>query len=225
MPESLEKKLGYSFNNKKLLEQALTHSSFSNEQGSSNNYERMEFLGDAVLELVVSELLFTKYLDMSEGDLTKKRASMVCEESLAIIAKRLEIGKYLHLGNGEEATGGRDRNSILADALEAIFGGIYIDGGMDLAKKTIHSLMDDSAMKNSEKFIKSDYKTQLQELIQEYSTDPIIYELINESGPDHAKTFETRVLHKDEVLGAGIGKSKKESEQNAALSAIKKMKK
>lgn len=217
--------LNYKFKDKNLLEIALTHSSFAHEsktEGIKNN-ERLEFLGDAVLELVISSFIFKNFQELPEGELTKLRASVVCEGMLSKKSRLLKIGDYLKLGKGEENTGGRDRDSILADAFEAIIGAIYIDGGIFEAQKFIigHMKKDIFDMRNNFKI--NDCKTYLQEFIQKTSKSPIEYETVSESGPAHDKNFIIQVIHENKILGKGEGKSKKEAEQNAAYNAILKI--
>lgn len=222
--DELEEKIHYRYRNKKLLRQAMTHTSFANEQKMNkfSSYERVEFLGDAVLEMVSSEYFYNKYPEISEGNLTKKRASAVCEQSLAITARELELGKYLLLGKGEECTGGRDRDSIIADAVEAIIGSIYLDGGMKKAKEFImHFVLND--LEKKELFY--DAKSVLQETVQVERLGALEYKLIAESGPAHEKLFQTEVLLNGEVMGYGEGPSKKISEQHAAYEAILKLRK
>lgn len=219
--------IGYNFKNGDLLKTALTHTSFSHEKKNNiENNERLEFLGDAVLELVISKHLFTKFKDLSEGSLTKLRASIVCESSLAKVAREINIGDNIMLGNGEENTGGRERDSILSDAFEAIIGAIYIDSGDILeAQNFIISKMDDIIKEKRETFEMNDCKTYLQEIIQKHSIEPIKYEIVNEEGPAHNKIFTVRIMHNNKELGRGRGKSKKDAEQDAAFKAIKLFKK
>jgi ribonuclease-3 len=223
--EEFEKRIGYSFSDKNTLKLAFTHSSYSNEhkKGIHENNERLEFLGDAVLDMVVSEYMYRIFPDMPEGELTKLRAGVVCEESLAHLARCLEIGKYLLLGKGEEATGGRNRNSILADAFEAIIGAVCIDGGKDAAEKYILSFMKAEIQQAKNHYHTLDCKTHLQEVIQKNSKMPLSYRIIDEMGPDHNKLFVAEVCHGDTVLGKGKGRSKKEAEQCAANDALKHM--
>ena len=211
--------IGYKFKNKKWIMEALTHSSYSNENKKKNltNNERLEFLGDAILDLIISEYLFNLYPDLPEGELTKLRASIVCELSLSTVANKYNFGKYLFLGKGEELTGGRERPSILADAFEAILSAVYIDGKMESAVDFIKRILIPS-IKNNQAF--RDYKTMLQEEIQKSSHEPIEYSIISESGPDHDKEFFVEVKHSNVTLGKGKGKSKKEAEQNAAYNAL-----
>ncbi len=215
----LEERIGYRFHNIELLRQAITHSSFTNEQriNKFRHYERLEFLGDAVLELVSSDFLFQRHPNMQEGELTKLRASMVCEPSLAFCAKDLELGNFMLLGRGEESTGGRYRESITSDAMEAVIGAIYLDGGMEPAKEFIHRFIL-SDLEDKQLFY--DSKSNLQELIQGKLKKDFRYELLEESGPEHDKTFEVEVLMEDESLGKGCGRTKKAAEQQAAYHAL-----
>lgn len=220
--KKFEVKINYKYNDIKLLRNALTHSSYANEKrlNKLDNNERLEFLGDAVLELVTSEYLFKKNRKMPEGDLTKLRARLVCEQTLAQCAKDIQLGDYLLLGKGEAATGGRERLSILSDALEAIIGSIYLDGGFTNAKEFIskYILADVS---NKELFF--DSKTILQEIVQSEYKGQLTYELIKEEGPDHNKQFTVVALVHDKELGIGVGKTKKAAEQEAAYQSILKM--
>ena len=221
-----EKIIEYNFNDKHILSLALTHSSYANEHklGKFEYNERLEFLGDAVLEFLVSRYIFEKYPELPEGELTKLRASVVCEGSLAKKAVDIHLGDFLYLGKGEELTGGRTRESILADAFEAVIGAVVIDGGIENAEKYVMGLMTDviSSVRNS--FMLMDYKTRLQEEIQKSSKEPVAYAIVKESGPDHGKLFEAEVSHSGSVLGSGTGKSKKEAEQAAAKNALGKIK-
>ena len=219
----LEKKIGYRFQEFSLLEHAMRHSSFCNEQKMDKlqNNERMEFLGDAVLELVTSEFLYTKYPKMPEGEATRKRASMVCEQTLALCAKELELGSYLFLGKGEELTGGRERASVTSDALEALIGAIYLDGGFTNAKEFIEKFVLNGI---EEKQLFFDSKTIFQEMMQSVTNEAIHYELIGQEGPDHCKTFSVELFVGERSAGKGTGKSKKAAEQAAAYDAIKKIK-
>lgn len=218
----LEQRIGYQFRDKALLKQALTHSSFTNEQkiNKAKNYERLEFLGDAVLELVSSEFLFMKQPDVPEGELTKQRASIVCEPSLAFCARDLELGKFILLGKGEESTGGRNRDSITSDAMEAVIGAIYLDGGMKPAKAFIYRFIL-SDLEDKQLFY--DSKSNLQELIQGKLKRGLEYELLEESGPEHNKTFRVAVRMDEDVLGEGQGRTKKAAEQQAAYRALLKL--
>lgn len=217
--ELLEERIGYRFQNIALLKQAITHSSFTNEQkiNKMKDYERLEFLGDAVLELVSSEFLFREYEDRREGELTKMRASMVCEPSLAFCARDLELGEFLLLGKGEENTGGRKRDSITSDAMEAVIGAIYLDGGMERAKEFIYRFILSDL---EEKQLFYDSKTNLQELIQGKMKKEFHYELLEETGPEHDKVFFVEVVMEDETIGKGQGRTKKAAEQEAAYEAL-----
>lgn len=217
--KDLEVKIGYHFHNKQLLKQAMIHSSYANEKHipKFECNERLEFLGDAVLELVSSEFLFYEHSRMPEGELTKTRASMVCEPALAFCARELELGEYLLLGKGEDATGGRKRESITSDALEALIGAIYIDGGFASAKEFIHRFVLND-LENRKLFF--DSKTILQETVQAHFKDSIRYELIAEEGPDHDKLFRVAVFIGKERWGCGAGRTKKAAEQEAAYQSI-----
>ena len=183
--------------------------------------ERLEFLGDSVLDLVVSEFLYRKHNNLSEGDLSKLRASIVCEAFLLKASKQINLGNFILLGKGEEMTGGRERASILADAFEAVIGAIYIDGGLDSAKEFINNFII-SFMESLSGTIIEDYKTHLQEIIQKDSKKPLTYRVVSEEGPDHNKHFEVEVRHDGKVLGVGSGRTKKEAEQKAAFAALDK---
>ena len=221
--KELEKKISYSFSDEGLLKHAMTHSSYVNEKRlkKTDCNERLEFLGDAVLELVSSEYLFFENPKMPEGELTKLRASMVCEKALAFCARDLDLGDFLLLGKGEDATGGRKRDSITSDALEALIGAIYLDGGFANAKEFIlnHVLND---LEGKRLFY--DSNTILQELVQGNSEKRICYELVGEVGPDHNKSFQVEVRIGDTTYGQGIGRTKKAAEQEAAYQAILKLK-
>lgn len=220
--EELEKKIGYHFNNRNLLKQALTHSSYANERKiyKCEDYERLEFLGDAVLEMVTSDFLFKEHPDMPEGKLTQTRASMVCEQSLAICARDLELGKFLYLGKGEEMTGGRERDSIIADVCEALIGAIYIDSGFEKAKEHIHRFVL-SDLENKQLFL--DSKTILQEIVQKRAEEAE-YRLVKESGPEHDKVFEIELWIGDKKISEGSGRTKKAAEQVAAHEAVRILK-
>lgn len=222
----LEKVIGYGFKNINILHEAVTHSSFANENRNHHmkDNERLEFLGDAILDLIISEYLFKKHPEMPEGDLSKIRASIVCEGSLAKVAKELQLGDYILLGKGEEITGGRQRASILADMFEAITGAIFVDGEFDDVRQFITRTLVHSVDHLSIEDLYTDYKTLLQENIQKESTQPLRYEVVEEKGPDHDKDFYVEVYHGSQCLGRGVGKSKKEAEQNAAQIAIKNLK-
>jgi ribonuclease-3 len=217
-----QKIINYKFNNSKLLNQALIHSSYANEHNMSKeeNNERLEFLGDAVLEIITSNYLFNKYPAMLEGELTKFRASIVCEPTLANFSKEIELGKYIFLGKGEENSGGRHRDSVLSDAVEALIGAIFIDGGISEATKFVEkTLLYD--VEKRKLFV--DSKTHLQELIQKTSDEPVEYVVVKEKGPDHNKEFIIEVKHRGTTIGSGSGRSKKSAEQEAAFDAINKL--
>ncbi len=218
-----EQIIKYSFQNRNYLRQALIHSSFSNEKRMDKlaNNERLEFLGDAVLELVTSEFIFKQNESMFEGEMTKLRASLVCEQTLALCAREINLGDFILLGKGEAATGGRERDSILSDALEALIGAIYLDGGFTNAKEFISNYIL-SDIDNKKLFF--DSKTILQEIIQGKYTESLHYELISEEGPDHNKKFTVIAFIGDEELAAGVGRTKKAAEQEAAYKSILKLK-
>lgn len=220
-----EEKIKYSFKNKETLMLAFTHSSYANEHklGKFDYNERLEFLGDAALDLVISKFIYEKFPNMPEGELTKLRASVVCEGSLAKKAREIGLGNFLQLGKGEEITGGRNRESVLADAFEAVIGAICIDGGMEDVEKYVLSLMTSVVEEQKNEYKNIDYKTHLQEIIQKTSRIPVSYCITGERGPDHGKEFIVEVHHNGNILGTGIGKSKKEAEQSAAGAAIKHM--
>lgn len=221
----LEEKISIKFSDISILNQAFVHPSLANEKEKfhQENNQRLEFLGDAVLELAISEYLYRNYDFLTEGQMTKVRAFAVCESSLANIARQLALNEYLILSKGEENTGGREKASILADTFEALIGAIYIDKGYKIAY--------DFIIKNLEEIIKKavngkcgfDYKTDLQELLQKFGDEKIIYNVISESGPDHDKLFQVEVVWKDKILGKGGGKSKKQAEQMAAKAALDKI--
>lgn len=215
----LEGKIGYCFQDQELLKHALRHSSYVNEKHMKKHEcnERLEFLGDAVLEVVSSEFLFFEHQTMPEGELTKKRASMVCEPALAFCARDIDLGEYLLLGKGEEATGGRKRDSVTSDAMEALIGAIYLDGGFASAKEFIHRFILND-LENKKLFF--DSKTILQEIVQAEMEEEIFYKLLKEEGPDHNKTFYSAVLIGEDVYGKGSGRTKKAAEQQAAYHAI-----
>ncbi len=218
-----EKVIGYRYKNKKLVKEALTHSSYVNEGRNKNkNNQRLEFLGDSVLSIVVSEHLFTHYTHLPEGELTKLRASLVCEKSLHEFAKKIELGKYLMMGKGEENTGGRVRASILADAFEAVIASIYLDGGLENAKTFVLKFIP-KTLDVKKSTYSSDYKTALQEIIQKNREEKIEYVTISELGPDHDKVFNVEIHLNSNVIGVGKGKSKKQAEQFAAKEALELM--
>ena len=218
----LEQKIGYTFINKAHLIKALTHSSYANENKHEKLQcnERIEFLGDAVLNIAISEKIFMKEFGFAEGEMTKVRANIVCEASLEKCANEIKIGEYLLLGKGEEITGGRRRTSILSDAVEALIGAIYIDSGLESAKKFIYTHMKELIEGSIKGTIFSDYKTQLQEKVQKDIESKIEYEIVEQKGPDHNKIFVSQVKLNDIIAGIGEGKSKKEAEQNAAKIAL-----
>ena len=219
---TLEEKLGYTFQSPELLENALTRSSCANEsRGKLQSNERLEFLGDSILGMVVADHLYRNHPDLPEGELTRTRSALVCEESLVEVAQALGLGEYLKLGKGEEAGGGRERPSIIADAVEAVLAAVYLDGGIGSARKLIQKFILD---REAEKSASRDYKTALQELVQRESGQVLGYQLIGAEGPDHAKIFSVEVDLNGIPIGQGRGRSKKEAEQNAAKAAIEKLK-
>ena len=217
--EEFEKIIGYSFRDKGLISEALTHSSYANEHRLSDmgNNERLEFLGDAVLEISISEYLYNRYPNEPEGYLTKMRASIVCEPTLALCSKDIRLGEFLLLGKGEELTGGRERKSITSDAFEAVIGAIYLDGGFANAKEFIDKFIL-ADIKDKQLFY--DSKTILQEIVQAKGDKNLVYKLVGENGPDHNKQFEVNAMLGDEIVGKGIGRTKKAAEQEAAYNAI-----
>ena len=219
----LEKKIGYAFQKKEFLINALTHSSYANEHHISytGNNERLEFLGDAVLEVTSSEFQFHRYTEIPKGKLTKKRASMVCEPTLALCAREIPLGEYLLLGKGEEATGGRRRDSVVSDAMEALIGAIYLDGGFANAKEFIYKFILND-IENKQLFY--DSKTTLQEIVQGKYEEDVHYVLVKEEGPDHNKSFYVEAVLGKQVLGEGCGHTKKAAEQQFCIRAIKKLK-
>ena len=225
MIKDLEAAIGYRFQNITLLQNALTHSSYANERWHNSllSNERLEFLGDSILGMVVAAYLYRNFPDRPEGELTRMRADMVCETSLAQIAVRLDLGKHLLLGHGEERFGGRSRPSILADAVESVIAASFLDGGMAAAESFINRFVLCDVPVS--KLHNTDYKTALQELIQRKKNQVLAYHLVGESGPDHDKTFIAQVLLNDEVIGEGSGSSKKRAEQEAARVALEQLKK
>ena len=221
--EELQRKIGYSFRDTRLLEQALSHSSYVNEcrKEKKKDNERLEYLGDAVLELSTSDVLFHNYPGMSEGEMTKLRASLVCEPSLAICARQIGLPEHLLLGKGEEITGGRNRDSVISDAMEALIGAIYLDSGFDTACGFIRRfILNDIEHRK----LFSDSKTILQEIVQkQHPNEDISYELVREEGPDHAKQFIVRLVIDGVTMGEGAGTTKKGAEQSAAYSALMRM--
>lgn len=218
-----QKRIGYSFKDEGLLYEALSHSSFANENKKTrHSNERLEFLGDSVLSIVVSDYIFEHFKHLPEGELTKLRASLVCEKALFEFSKKIELGRFIFLGKGEEMTGGRERASIVSDAMEAVIAAIYLDGGIEAARKHIMSFLPkDIDPMHTDTF--HDYKTALQEVIQKNPEEKIEYFLKGEEGPDHDKRFTVQVLLNSNVIGTGTGRSKKSAEQNAAREALSLM--
>ena len=223
--QELEKKLNYTFRDPALLEEALSHSSYANEHRAARlrSNERLEFLGDSVLGFVTAEFLFLQHPDLPEGDLTRIRAALVCEQSLFEVAQKLDLGSYLKLGRGEETGGGRTRTSILADATEAVFAAVYLDGGIAAASELIHRCLLEAEREEVVEERRRDYKTALQELVQRQADQVLTYRMVGEEGPDHAKTFAAEVLLNGKPIGSGSGHSKKEAEQAAARSALERL--
>ena len=222
MSHPLESIIGYTFKNPELLETALTHTSYANESRAPVKHnERLEFLGDSVLQIVSADYLFHAYADRPEGDLTRIRANLVCEGSLVLVAKEWDLGRYLKLGKGENACGGRSRPSILADAVEAVLAAVFLDGGLAHDRDIIQRFLLDRMEQVNR--ASRDHKTYLQELVQRKSGQVLSYELIGESGPDHNKTFQMQVLLNGQPIGQGTGHSKKEAEQAAANAAIERL--
>ena len=223
MMKDLENAIGYHFHNITLLQNALTHSSYANERWHNSllSNERLEFLGDSILGMLVAEYLFRNFPNRPEGELTRMRADMVCEQTLAAAANRIGLGKHLLLGHGEEQSGGRSRNSILADAMESVIAACFLDGGLEAALKVVQKFIlvevPVARMHNA------DYKTQLQELVQQKKNQVLSYALVSESGPDHDKEFGVTVSLNGSVVGSGTGSSKKRAEQDAARCAIEKL--
>lgn len=221
--KELEKRIDYKFKNTQLLEIAVTHSSYASENGKSYRYnnERLEFIGDAYLDAIIGAKLYDILPDEREGVLSKDRANIVCEKSLAGIGRDIGLGRYIHLGKGEEAAGGDDKNSILADALEALIGAVIIDGGFDKGKKLVLELFSENIRLAVKGELYRDYKTELQENLQSiYHSIDIFYRLAGEEGPAHNKKFTVEVYAHDKLLGYGRGKSKREAEQEAARAAL-----
>lgn len=224
--KEIQSNINYSFKDINLLNTSLTHSSYANENKmkSYENNERLEFLGDVIVNLIVSDYLYHRYSELLEGELTKKRATVVCESSLAFAARKINLGDYILLGKGEEATGGRDRESILADAFEALTGAIYIDGGLNSTRDFLLGMFEEEviyALSKGNLFI--DYKTELQEILQKKTKSKIEYSVEKEVGPDHNKKFYMNVIVENKVIGKGMGRNKKEAEQMAAKQALYRM--
>ena len=225
MIKDLEAAIGYRFKNISLLQNALTHSSYANERWHNSllSNERLEFLGDAILGMTVAKYLYQNFPDRPEGELTRMRADMVCEQTLAKVAAKIELGRHLMLGNGEEQGGGRNRNSILADAVESVIAACFLDGGMEAAQQFIDRFI--LVEVPVRRMHNADYKTALQELVQQKKNQVLSYALIGESGPDHDKKFDVEVKLNGTVVGTGSGSSKKRAEQDAARVALEKLSK
>ena len=223
MLKDLEAVIGYKFRNISLLQNALTHSSYANERWHNSllSNERLEFLGDSVLGMLVAEYLYRNFPNRPEGELTRMRADMVCEQTLAAAANRIGLGEHLLLGHGEEQGGGRTRNSILADAMESVIAASFLDGGMEAALQIVRTFIFVEVPVT--KLHNADYKTQLQEMVQQKKNQTLAYELVGQSGPDHDKRFDVEVSLNGVVVGSGSGSSKKRAEQNAARAAIEKL--
>ena len=215
--KELEKNIGYAFKDKELLRLALTHSSYANEKGNRRDNERLEFLGDSVLGFITAEYLFASLSDRPEGELTKLRANAVCEKSLAEFAKQIDLGQYLLLGKGEIMTGGRERPSILSDAFESVIAAIYLDSGIEEARRFVLRFVSSTSTDTREV---TDYKTLLQEVVQKNPDEHLTYSLAAQSGPDHNKTFTVEVFLNSNCIGTGSGHSKKKAEQAAAKEAL-----
>lgn len=217
--DELERRLGYAFTDRSRLETALTHSSYANERTGLHSNERLEFLGDAVLGLCAAKRIYARFPDMPEGEMTRLRSELVCEANLHRVAGTLRLSRYIRLGRNEECNGGRERVSILADCVEAIIAAMYLDGGLEPAGRFIeeHILSD---LESGRRPVRTDFKTQLQELQQREGGAAPVYTIIGESGPDHNKSFTARVILHDGAFADGVGKSKKEAEQNAARAAL-----
>lgn len=221
--EEFQGKIRYYFNDKELLIEALSHSSYANEKRKGrNSNERLEFLGDSVLSIVVSQYLFEHFTHLPEGELTKIRASLVCEKSLYEFAKQIDLGEHILLGKGEENTGGRERVSILADAFEAVIAAVFLDGGLEAARRHILKFIPKD-IDDRKPVSFSDHKTILQEIIQKNPEEKVEYKLVGQAGPDHNKAFKVQVRLNSNVIGTGIGRSKKEAEQMAAKEALELM--
>jgi len=219
----MEQRIGHRFNNAELLERALTHKSFANENRVPADNERLEFLGDAVLNLVVSEYLMRTCPDSNEGDLSRLRAAVVSEPALAIVAREIGLGAYLRLGRGEIQTGGRDKDSLLANCLEALIASLYLDAGKEASEAFVLGVFEETMRRTCASRGTLDYKTELQELCQDRLKQLPEYRIVSETGPDHQKQFTVELIVKGEVHGRGVGKSKKEAEQKAAKEALEKL--
>lgn len=218
-----EQKIGYVYNDVSLLEEALTHSSYANEKKMESN-ERLEFLGDSVLSIIISDYIFRRLGGVNEGSLTKYRATLVCEHSLAEAAKKISLGSLIKLGHGEEMTGGRNRESIVSDAFEAVLASIYLDGGIGAARRWLLDLMEEAIEETLAGKNYDDYKTMLQELVQKGNSGKVTYRIIAETGLDHNKMFEAEVMIDGVACNNGMGQSKKEAEQHAAKTAYENIK-
>ena len=216
-----EKKIGYEFTDKKLLITALSHSSYANENHTRNN-ERLEFLGDSVLSIIISDYIFKAMKKVDEGDLSKMRATLVCEQSLYEVSKTINLSELVFLGRGEEKTGGRQRPSVISDAFEAVLGAIYLDGGIEAARAWLLPLMDERIKQTLSGKLYKDYKTTLQEFVQRDGKSAVAYKTVSESGKEHNKKFEVCVYINGEAKFTAEGRSKKEAEQNAARLTIEK---
>ncbi len=225
MYKELESKLCYKFKDITLLEKAFTHTSIVNEKKLKiiNSNQRLEFLGDAVLELTISTYIFNNYPKMLEGDMTKLRASLVCEQSLARLGKKLGLHNYISMSKGEIHSSGNMRESVIADCFEAVLGAVYLDSNFENSLNIVNKLFQNEVADKENTFQKLDYKTTLQEKIQSFSQVPLEYKIIDEKGPDHDKIFFVEVFHDNKLLGSGSGKSKKEAEQNSAKVALTKL--
>lgn len=217
----IEKSIGYEFKNKELLKKALTHTSYAYENNIESN-EKLEFLGDSILEFISSEYIYNTYPNLQEGEMTKVRATVVCEKSLYKVAKLHNFSDFLYLGKSEQKTGGNKRPAILADSVEAVIAAMYMDGGLEVSKKFIIDNLKEEIEKATKHVGDKDYKTVLQEKLQVHGNVEIKYEIIKEIGPDHDKTFEAEVKCNGEVLATGVGKSKKEAQMEAARKALEK---
>jgi ribonuclease-3 len=222
--KKIEEVIKHKFINTDLLKNSLMHSSFANENKNKKfkSNERLEFLGDAILDLIISEKIYHDYPELAEGDMTKARANIVCSATLAKCARELDLGELLFMGKGEENTGGRARDSILSDVFEALLGAIYIDGGLEVARNFVLKQMERVIADAVNGLIFLDFKTQLQEIVQSKNIGKIVYEIIKEEGPDHNKRFYAKVEINSEISGTGVGKTKKEAEQRAAKEVIDK---
>ena len=221
--ERLERNIGYTFKNKELLKKALTHTSYAYEHGVESN-EKLEFLGDSILEFISSIYLFKNYSNLKEGEMTKVRASVVCEKSLYKVAKKHNFSDFLYLGKSERISGGEERPAILADSVEAVIAAIYLDGGIEQAQKFIDANLKDEIEIASKNVGQKDYKTVLQEKLQQNGEVEIKYTILRETGPDHDKTFEAQVECNHKKLAVGEGKSKKQAEMEAARRALENLK-